>query len=93
MKKKYEAPQHFTVASRNEAWELCNKLFPTDYEYDTERSHNAGYDIYSTTRQYGEFQWVSDLNTTLELNLAGCKTIYIDIEEPEKISWNYNGQY
>lgn len=96
-KKAKYAPEHHEVSSRDEAWALCNELFPTDYDYDTERSHNAGYPIYGTTdsafARTKVFEWISDLNTRLELNLAKCKTIIIDIVEPEKISWDYNGQY
>lgn len=32
-----------TVRSKEEAWEVANKIFPTDYEPDTRAGRNAGY--------------------------------------------------
>lgn len=37
------------VSSVKEAWELANRLFPTDYEKDEDRSSRAGYPIYIIT--------------------------------------------
>jgi hypothetical protein len=34
------------ATSREQAWEMANAIFPTDYEKDEDSSHRAGYDIY-----------------------------------------------
>lgn len=79
-----------TVRSREEAWKAANKIFPTDYEPDTRASQNAGYPIYWSTAS-GVNAWISDLNTTLELNLPDGNTVRINIDPTEE--WDYNGQY
>lgn len=77
----------YEVKSRAEAWNIANKLFPTDYEKDDYRSERAGYPIYISTMD-GNSSWISDLGNRLELNIAGTngklKTINIWAEwEPE----------
>lgn len=37
------------VNSREEAWKLVNRFFPTDYEKGEVSSENAGYSIYKST--------------------------------------------
>lgn len=76
-----------TVKSREEAWREADRLFPTDYAKDTWFSKNAGYPIYLSTAE-GNGSWISDLNSSLELNLLdddnAVKTIRINIvQEPE----------
>lgn len=72
-----------TVNSRKAAWELANKLFPTDYLKDEDASSNAGYPVYwSTDRDRNA--WISDLNCRLEINI-GAETTNIWIEEPEAL--------
>lgn len=66
-----------TVRNRTEAWEVADKIFPTDYELDSVRSKNAGYDIWFSTTQNA---WISDLGCRLEVNLPD-KTINIWIED------------
>ena len=78
------------VFSRKQAWERANALFPTDYEQDTRASQNAGYPVYWSTAQ-GVNAWISDLNTSLELNMPDGSTIRIWIDTTEQ--WDYNGQY
>lgn len=68
-----------TVKSRKEAWKEADKLFPTDYEKDEQSSINAGYPIYKSTAE-GVNAWISDLNTTIELNLPDGKTIRINVQ-------------
>lgn len=34
-----------------EAWNLANKMFPTDYQKDEESSKRAGYPIYEYSRR------------------------------------------
>lgn len=70
-----------TANSKKEAWEIANRLFPTDYLEDPERSKRAGYPIYHSTAD-GVNAWISDLGCTLELNFPDGKTIRINIEEP-----------
>lgn len=70
------------VRSREEAWKKANELFPTDYLKDDHCSANAGYPIYTSTMD-GNNSWISDLNTSLELNIYQgkvIKTIRISIE-------------
>ena len=71
-----------TVRSKEEAWRKADELFPTDYMKDDVRSENAGYDIYTSTLK-GMNAWISDLNSSLELNLDNGSTIRIVVLEPE----------
>ena len=70
------------VSSVKEAWELANRLFPTDYEKDEERSIRAGYPIFYSTAN-GVNAWISDLGNRLELNYADGKSENIWIERDE----------
>lgn len=73
-----------TVKTREQAWNIANRLFPTDYERDADSSSRAGYPIYETTatdEDHAGFH-ISDLNTSLELNM-GVETIRINIEPEE----------
>jgi hypothetical protein len=57
------------VSDREAAWELAERLFPTNFEEDPERSKRAGYGIYFSTAA-GMNAWISDLNDRLELNYS-----------------------
>ena len=70
------------VSSVKEAWKLANKLFPTDYKKDEERSSRAGYPIYHSTAD-GVNAWISDLGNRLELNYSNGESENIWIEEDE----------
>ena len=73
-----------TVSTRKRAWQLADKLFPTDYMKDERDSLRAGYPVFNTTStddKYTGFH-ISDLNTALELNM-GAETIRINIEDQE----------
>lgn len=73
-----------TVSTRKRAWQLADKLFPTDYMKDERDSLRAGYPVFNTTStddKYTGFH-ISDLNTALELNM-GAETIRINISEYE----------
>lgn len=76
------------VRNREAAWKEAERLFPTDWEKDERATANAGYPIYMSAAE-GNNSWISDLNTSLELNIQegkGIKTIRIYIEqEPEII--------
>lgn len=73
------------VSSVKEAWELADRLFPTDdYEKDEERSSRAGYPVYHSTAE-GVNAWISDRGNRLELNCCG-KTENIWIEQDEDSS-------
>lgn len=74
------------VDSKRAAWELVNKLFPTDYFKDEERSKRAGYPILYSTEE-GRNAWISDLNDRLEINI-GAETINVWIEKPESLETN-----
>lgn len=81
---------HYIVNSVKEAWIIADQIFPTDYIYNSEYSKNAGYPIYTSTMP-GCNAWISDLNTSLEVNLPNGQTVRIRIDEPE--TWDYDGQY
>lgn len=70
--------------SVKEAWQIADKIFPTDYQKDDASSERAGYSIYETTSKEEKFAGfhISDLNTRLELNM-GNETVTIWIEESE----------
>ena len=68
------------VNSREQAWIEADKLIPTDYIKDAEKSEAAGYDIYYSTCE-GVNAWISDLEDRLEINLATGETVNIWIEE------------
>ena len=70
------------VSSVKEAWKLANKLFPTDYKKDEDRSSRAGYPIYHSTAD-GVNAWISDLGNRLELNYSNGESENIWIEEDE----------
>lgn len=68
---------------RSEAWELADKLFPTDYIKDEAVSTSVGYPVYKSTAE-GNTSWISYLGDRLELNIQegeDIKTINIWISE------------
>lgn len=74
----------YTVRTKEQAWTIANDLFKGDYEYDTQASANAGYDIYMSTNKVSN-DHVSDLGCRLEVNI-GIESINIWIEEePETV--------
>ena len=58
------------------AWAEVNKIFPTDYEHDADRSEKAGYPIYYSTAA-GVNAWISDLGNHMEVNLPDGKSVNI----------------
>ena len=67
--------------STQEAWNMANEIFPTDYEKDEESSQRAGYPIYRSTAEGRYYDYICDLNNRLEVNLAdGNRSINIWIE-------------
>lgn len=75
----------FYVASREEAWQKVNEIFPTDYEKDEVTSERVGYPIYrNMATDAGITDWVSDMGVRLELNLKnGTKSLNIWITPPK----------
>ena len=68
-----------------EAWNLANKMFPTDYQKDEESSKRAGYPIYRSTAEGHFNDYICDLNDRLEVNIAeGNQSINIWIEPEEQ---------
>lgn len=65
-----------TVATKEKAWQLADKLFPTDYSRNEPDSLRAGYPIFNTTSTDSKYKGfhISDLNAALELNM-GAETI------------------
>lgn len=74
--------EHITVGSREEAWKQAQEIFGCSYEYDDIRSAGAGYNIYTGCSDVD--CWISDLGSSLELNMSNGETILIRVEEPEK---------
>lgn len=76
------------VTSRDDAWELANIIFPTDYIQDEEATKKAGYPIYYSTAE-GIHSWISDLGNRLELNILtkgkGVESKNIWVEEPKEV--------
>lgn len=68
-----------TVTSIRDAWAEVRKIFPTDYEYSTERSERAGHPIYYS-KDNGVNAWISDLGNRLEVNLPDRKSVDIWIK-------------
>ena len=70
-----------TVTSIRDAWAEVQKIFPTRYEHDANRSERAGYPIYYSTASDVN-AWISDLGNRLEVNLPDGKSVDIWIEAP-----------
>lgn len=70
-----------TVTSIKDAWNEAQRIFPTDYAEDKQRSERAGYPIYHSTAD-GVNAWISDLGNRLEVNLPDGKSVNIWIETP-----------
>ncbi len=70
-----------TVTSIKDAWNEAQRIFPTDYAEDKQRSERAGYPIYHSTAD-GVNAWISDLGNRLEVNLPDGKSVNIWIEAP-----------
>lgn len=66
------------VSSREEAWRLADRLFPSDYEQEP-FDKEIGYAIYRSTNS-GMNAWISDLGSRLELNYpnGNSENIWID---------------
>lgn len=70
------------VKSKEEAWRVAKNIFPTDFKLDNMATANAGYDIYYSTVE-GNDEWISDLGTSLELNMKrGSLRIFIVEDKP-----------
>lgn len=64
--------------TKQEAWTVVDKIFPTDYEIDFFASKQVGYDVYRhhTLNQYN---YICDLGCRLEINVDGKSVnLYID---------------
>ena len=70
-----------TVTSIRDAWAEVQKIFPTRYEHDANRSERAGYPIYYSTASDVN-AWISDLGNRLEVNLPDGKSVNIWIQAP-----------
>ena len=69
------------VTTRAKAWEETDRIFPTDYEYDSAASKNCGYNVYRSPVNY--YDYICDLGDRLEINLITGTTINIWIEAPD----------
>lgn len=75
------------VKTVKDAWDLADRLFPTDYEFDAGRSANAGYKIYHTTNEELN-AWISELGDRLELNYPDghSENIWIESNKTKDIT-------
>lgn len=71
--------KHIRAKNREEAWRIADSTFPTDYMKVERASAAAGYPIYWSTLE-GMNAWISDLNTSLELNMEDGETVMISID-------------
>ena len=71
------------VKSKNEAWLIADKLFPTDYKKDEFLSERAGYPTYESTSSIykGRNAYINDLGCRLEVVIDN-DVFNIWIEEP-----------
>lgn len=64
-----------TVATKEKAWQLADKLFPTDYSRNEPDSLRAGYPIFNTTSTDSKYK-----------GFFGCKAyMYMDDIPTQKI--------
>lgn len=71
------------VTSKQEAWEIVNQIFPSDYTEDIDGKDRFGYPVYRSNVEY--YDYICDLGDRLEVNLKnGCKAINVWIVEPEE---------
>ena len=73
--------KHYEAIGKDAAWRLADQICPTDYEYDSRRTKGAGYPIYYSTAS-GVDAWISDLGTSLEVNLPDGQTVRVHIKQP-----------
>ena len=64
---KTTARPHYEANTQQEAWQIVNKIFPGDYEYNAEATSRCGYPVYTSTRANATYAHISDLNTRLEV--------------------------
>lgn len=72
------------VASKEKAWEEVDKIFPTDYEKDIRSSERAGYDVFRSTADGRYYDYICDLGSRLEVNLADGNVVNIWIEADKR---------
>lgn len=58
-----------TVNSSKQAWIEADRIFPTDYEYDSYSSAKAGYAVYRSTSADHYYCYICDLGNRLEVNI------------------------
>lgn len=70
--------------SREEAWEMADRFFPTDYVRDDVLSRRAGYPVYASTSASEAYQAarIADLGCRLEVN-DGIQTCNIWVRNTE----------
>lgn len=80
------ADKRIEAKTKQEAWDIVNRIFPTDYEQDEASSQRAGYPVYRSTADGRYYDYICDLNDRLEINLAdGNRAINVWIvPEPDQ---------
>lgn len=80
------------VSSTKEAWGLANRLFPTSFEKDENKSRKSGIAIYRSTES-GTEAYISDFGDRLVISHpdGGTETIWIELpekgSEPSRLSY------
>lgn len=71
--------KYYEAYSKEEAWNIASKIFPTDYEYDSALSARSGYPVYPSTCSDYRFAKINDLNARLEVVFEDytCVNIWI----------------
>ena len=79
------------ATSVKEAWGLANRLFPTSFEKDENKSRKSGIAIYRSTES-GTEAYISDFGDMLVISHpdGGTETIWIELpengSEPSRLS-------
>lgn len=68
---------HFHAKSKEQAWQIVDACFPTDYQLDPRRTYGAGYNVYGSTADGHYYDYICDLGNRLEVNLSNNQTINV----------------
>lgn len=69
-------------ATKTEAWEYVNSIFPHDYTENTIKTKNAGYPIYDSNPG-DDHGFICDLGNRLEVNFEDGRTVNVWIDTPD----------
>ena len=72
------------VSSKEEAWTLVNRLFPSEYQMDERRSEFAGYPVYYSAKE-GEDALICDLGYRIEVIFPDGDSETVWINAPDDV--------